>query len=518
MSKTSSFRQYLPALILVVLVFAVYLPSLDIYLRGDDFEWLGASYQGWNQPGQLFSLINHFFRPLVKLSYLLDYTFFKTSPLGYNLTTLLFHFINLYLLYRLMLLLFKREIPAFLVTFCFGVSAMYSEVTLWSAGRPDSILLMFVLGVLILLTGRDSSAAAGKSRLWWPGAWVILLTLLAVGSKETWILLPVLAFVLLWIAGRKHFKEALQQTFVLFAMLAVYVFVFMLLPVLSGTRSPAAYAGTDIGESMRKFGFLLFKYTGLSSYFSAAAWQYLLIAIVLGLLAWIIIKSKNWLALTGLMWLLITMAISLPIHFAPSRYNYLPLIGFWLMVIALLDAGFTFLVEKYSLKQPLKIALIAVPLLFYAGQQIVMLQWEIKDYHRWGETHKKVVDMYRDVSQTLPHDRPLIFIDQGTRKAVQEAADNVQGYSKLLFVRETAIWQQIHLPALDNFLGRPFQETLEPVPDNQLEHVLQTDFSVLVFTDGGFFLSSAHKNQVLEYYRQYRTLPRKVEALQWFNR
>lgn len=512
--QNKSYQQYIPGLIIVLLVLAAYLPALDIYLRGDDFEWLGASYQGWNQPGQLFKLINHFFRPLVKFSYLLDYTIFKTHPLGYNLTTLLFHLVNLFLLYRLMLRLFGRKIPSFLVTFCFGVSAMYSEVTLWSAGRPDSIMLMFMLGVLIVLTGRDSNK---KEKPWWPGGWAILLTLLAIGSKETWILLPLLAFVLLWVAGQKPFKETLQTTLFLFVLLALYIFIFMVLPHLTGSRSPTAYAGMDMGAAINKFAFLLFKYTGLGGIFTGAAWQYLLIATVLGLVTLITLKSKNWLALSGLLWMLITLGISLPIHFAPSRYNYLPLIGFWLLVVALLEAGLKALDKKYPLKQPLKIVIIAVPLLFYAGQQIIMLQWEIKDYRRWGSTHKQVAKMYMDVRDRIPHDRPLIFIDQGTRKAVQETAANVQGYPKLLFVRETAIWQQMHLSALDNFLGRPFDETLEPVPGKQLERIFLGDYTVLVFTDGGFFLSDAHKNQVLEFYRQYGKLPRKVEALEWLS-
>jgi hypothetical protein len=507
-------KPYIPGLIIVLSVIIIYLPALDIYPRGDDFEWLASSYEGWKQPGQLLKLINHFFRPLVKLSYLLDYTFFKTNPLGYNLTTLLFHLVNVFLLYWLMFRLFRRIPTASLIAFCFGVSAMYSEVTLWSAGRPDSILLMFMLGVLIAMDGLIDQ----KEKKPYRDIAVIALTLLAIGSKETWILLPFLAMAYLWAGKGLAFKKALKSSLFLFVLLVLYIAIFMVLPSFTGSKSPTAYAGLDIGAAVEKFGFLMFKYTGAGDSFTGAIWQYGLIFLVMALLTYYLFRSKNRIALLGLSWMLITLAISLPIRFAPSRYNYLPLIGFWILIVAFLEAEFQRFSRKYDLKKPLKILVVVIPLLFYAGQQVIMLQWEIKDYRRWGSTHQEVARMYAEVKDQLPHDRPIVFIDQGTRKAVQEAADAVQGYRKLLFVRETAIWQQMYLSSLSSFFGDPFNETLEPVPPGQLDRVFQGEFAVLVFTDSGFFISEAHKDRIREYYRQNRALPYKTEALQWLKR
>ena len=38
----------------LLLVFLLYVPALNNYLQGDDFEWLNSVYQGWQRPGQIF--------------------------------------------------------------------------------------------------------------------------------------------------------------------------------------------------------------------------------------------------------------------------------------------------------------------------------------------------------------------------------------------------------------------------------------------------------------------------------
>ncbi|MCP5048096.1 MAG: hypothetical protein GY940_13065 [bacterium] len=498
-------RPVIPILLIILFLIIIYLPSLNTYLRGDDFEWLASSYAGWQNPPQLLELINHFFRPLVKLSYLLDYTFFKTHVFYYNATTLLFHLVNIALLYWLMYGMFRRIRPAALIALCYGVSAMYSEVTLWSAGRPDAILLMFMLGVLILLNRN------GEKIRHIP---VILLTLLAIGSKETWILLPFLALALLWMVKQTPFKAAIKASLSLFLLLGIYLGYFIALPIFTGTTSPASYAGLDIGAAIKKLGYLLFKYAGLGDSFTASLWQYLLILILLAGLTYRLLRTKNRPALYGLFWMLFTMGISLPIQFAPSRYNYLPLIGFWLLVVAFLEPEIKGLVQRFNIKKIIALSMTGLLLLFYISHQAIMLQWEIKDHRRWGETHRMLADMYMLVKDQLPHDRPLLFIDLGKREAVTEIARSTQGYKKLLFVRNPAIWQQVFLSPLDNFLGDPFNETLEPVPQDQLDQLFRGEYTALVFTDAGFYISAGdHKERVRDFYRQNGELPYKVQAL-----
>ena len=88
-------------------VIAAFLPALDVYIAGDDFEWLDDSYDIIGDPLSSFALINHFFRPLVKWTFLGDYLIFGQDGVGYMATSLLIHFLNSLLLY----LLLKRTAP-----------------------------------------------------------------------------------------------------------------------------------------------------------------------------------------------------------------------------------------------------------------------------------------------------------------------------------------------------------------------------------------------------------------------
>ena len=49
----------------------------------------------------------------------------------------------------------------------------------------------------------------------------------------------------------------------------------------------------------------------------------------------------------------------------------------------------------------------------------------------------------------------------------------------------------------------------------QLDTVLQQDFTILVFTDNGFFLSDAYTQTIRDFYRQNRQLPYKVQAFRF---
>jgi hypothetical protein len=123
--------------------------------------------------------------------------------------------------------------------------------------------------------------------------------------------------------------------------------------------------------------------------------------------------------------------------------------------------------------------------------------------------------MYLKVKDQLPLDRPVVFIDSGQRRAVDELARSIDGYRKLLFVRKHAIWQQVFLAPMANFAGDPFSRLMKPIPKTELGAVFQQDFTALVFTDNGFFISDVHKQKIRDFYRRHLQLPYKVQALRF---
>jgi hypothetical protein len=502
-------KPYIGGLLLLFFILVIYLPTMNTYLMSDDFEWLSESYGGWQNPAELLKPINNFFRPMVKFTYLLNYTLFKTDAFFYNLCTVLLHLVNVFLLYYLIFNVTRRQTPALLIALLFGSSALYSEVTLWSAGRPDSLLLIFMLASLLTF---HYLAEKNRCSL---HALIILFALCAAASKESWILLPFLAILFLWLTKQTPLKKALGLTFSLLVLWVIYLGYFILLPKLTGASAFTSYGKLGIAGSLRKSGFLLCKYVGLGKAFTGAPWQLAATAVVLVALAYWLIRRKNRLALWGLAWMLLTIAISLPIYYAPSRYNYLPLVGFWIMIVAWLEHDLKELLQKYKIKPALPLLLIGTPILFYLAHQTIMLQWEIKDYHKRGASHKALVDMLLPVKDQLPHNQPIVFIDLGQRRAVDELVRSVQGYRKLLFVRPQAIWQQVFLAPLVNFIGNPFSELLTPIPNRELDKIFQRDFTALVFIDSGFFISQEYKQKIRDFYEKNRQLPNKVEALRF---
>jgi hypothetical protein len=499
---------------ILLLVFLLYVPALGNYLQGDDFEWLNSVYQGGQRPGLFFAKINNFYRPLVKFSYWLNYSFFGRRVFYYNLSTVFLHLANLWLFFLLLIRLSGQIPPAVVATLAYGVSALYSEVTLWAAGRPDSLLMLFVLGSLLLLAGRSGRAPEmGFARQ----ALLLLLAAGAAAAKESWIILPFLAFSMLWLVVGLPGKKALLRTFSLFVMLGLYLAYFIGRPLLAGGAAFTAYGQAGWREMLNKGGLLVCKYFGLGERFRGAWWQLALLFVLLAAGLLLFIRRRNGMALFGLIWLGLGIGVSLPIYYAPARYNYIPLMGFWLMIVFFASTEMRAFLGRRPEQRRTAAFILGLPLLLYLAQQAIMLHWEIGDYRLRGRLHEQVADMYQRVRGSIPPERPLLFIDLGKRQAVQETAAAVKGYNKLLFVRKRAIWEQVFLAPLANFLGNPRSALLSEAGRDELPALLKGKMTTLFFNDGGFFIwhDADQQKKVLEYFLRYGELPYKVQVLQF---
>ena len=502
---------FLIGTIIILMIIMAYLSALNIYLRGDDFEWLNSIYGCWEQPLSLFSTINNFFRPMVKLSYLLNYTLFGTNTPFYAATTILIHLGNVLLLYILILRITRRIIPASITSLVFGISPLYSEITLWSAARPDSIMFLFILSSLIVV------AKPGKQIKKRDFFLLFIFGLGAACSKETWIILPFVLISFLILIKKYTIRDAVKSSFVIIFLLILYLVFFIVVPIISNAPSPTNYADYDMNYGLKKVGYLIFKYTGFGNLYTGEIWQILLVFVSFSGFGFLLFCQKNRLAFWGMAFMILSMLPTILIKYAPSRYNYLPLMGFYIMVIAFFEKGIEWLSKKYKIKKIYISIVIITTLVFYLSFQYIMLQWEIKDYKYFGNSHKQVVNMYNKVKDKLSLNQPIIFINAGTKKAVSEASQSVQGYSKLLFVRRHGIWQMVYLASLANFSGKPFKYLMIPIPKKELESVIKGKFRVLVFRDNGFSFTEKYNTSLKEFYNRYHCLPDQVKALQFVN-
>lgn len=89
------------------------------------------------------------YRPLLPLSYAIDYFFWKLNPLGYHISNLLFHIASAILVFYLVLLLTKNRFTGLLASLFFLTHPIATESVAWISGRADVLFLFFYLAALI---------------------------------------------------------------------------------------------------------------------------------------------------------------------------------------------------------------------------------------------------------------------------------------------------------------------------------------------------------------------------------
>jgi hypothetical protein len=142
-------------------------------------------------------------RPLVTLSYAIDYAWSGRNAVGYHVTSVALHVVNVALLFALTLALSprdRRSVPAFTAAALLAVHPMMSESVAYLSGRAEVLCTSFFL--LALLAGRRWIAATTSGR----GATVrgvatIGLWLLALASKETAAVFPFVFAAYDWLSS-----------------------------------------------------------------------------------------------------------------------------------------------------------------------------------------------------------------------------------------------------------------------------------------------------------------------------
>lgn len=98
-----------------------------------------------------------FYRPLLLVSFIVDYQLWGLNPFGYHLTNVVLHTLNAFLVYLLAFLLFRERIVALLSGLLFAAHPVQVEAVAWISGRNDVLLTLFsLLSVLLYLRWRCS--------------------------------------------------------------------------------------------------------------------------------------------------------------------------------------------------------------------------------------------------------------------------------------------------------------------------------------------------------------------------
>ncbi len=127
-----------------------------------------------------------YYRPLVSVTYMLEYHFFNLYPFFYKLTNLILHFLCACCVYFFIKTIFPKGFVSFFVSLLFAIHPIHWEQVSHVAGRSILLCAFFYLGAFLLYC----LSLSGKQKVLY--ALALLAYLLSFFSKESAVTLPVL--------------------------------------------------------------------------------------------------------------------------------------------------------------------------------------------------------------------------------------------------------------------------------------------------------------------------------------
>jgi hypothetical protein len=208
-------RDAVAALALGVLAFVVYLPAIRLEFAADDFLILDnlQKLEGLRHAAAYFEVNFYaYYRPLVFLSYALDWSLWGVDPAGFHLTSVLLHAINTMLVFALARRVTDATVAA-VAALVFALHPVSQEAVFWVSGRFDLLATAWILGSLVLLW-------SPRPWLYWIGVACFALALLSKESAATVVVLAAAHGVLL---GGRDGRWAVRRLVPLFVVSAGYV-------------------------------------------------------------------------------------------------------------------------------------------------------------------------------------------------------------------------------------------------------------------------------------------------------
>jgi tetratricopeptide (TPR) repeat protein len=132
-----------------------------------------------------------YFRPLIVLSFALDYALFNGNPAGFHVTNLAFHLLNTALVYAWVRRRTQGPLAALAMTAVFGLHPRLTEAVSWISGRTDVFATTFVLLSLVTWSKDSLARRLASAALLLPGLLckeVAFAGALALGVQE-WLAL-----------------------------------------------------------------------------------------------------------------------------------------------------------------------------------------------------------------------------------------------------------------------------------------------------------------------------------------
>lgn len=324
------------------------------------------------------------YHPITSLLEAIQYAIFGMNPSGFHFVSFLFHFINCFLVYRLVSAITDKIQITYLTTFIFAFHPMHVETVAWITDQTDIFCTTFSLlslSTYVAYLKSNSNKAIGLS---------ILYFLLAVASKPSAIAIPPTLFAFDYLLD-KNWKEKLLVKIPFFLIALVF--------------ASLTFLSLDAKEKITEL--LLPDYTPVQLFFvSNYAFAYYIINFFFpfdlsamhlaykelptiyyvapffnALIGFLIYKNfkKDRMLLSGFLFFVFSIALVLQVlpsgyNIVAERYTYIPFIGLSLMLGSILYNAELFSLPAY-IKKNLNVVLIVFGLLFIVLNYSYGQQW-----------------------------------------------------------------------------------------------------------------------------------------------
>lgn len=210
-------------LFLLVLILNIF--SANDYFLSDDFDFLGFASQvnSWSDFKQFIiePIGGNIYRPILNLTFLIEYKIWGLNPIPYHLSNIFLHFINGILIFYLISYISKRRLIGFVTALLYLAYPAHHESVTWIAGRTDVLCTTFYLIAIY------SFIKYIKDRRGLFYIISIIATLFALFTKELAVSLPLL-LVCIAIAYKYFETKWKRKVWVFlpyFLLLGIYIFI-----------------------------------------------------------------------------------------------------------------------------------------------------------------------------------------------------------------------------------------------------------------------------------------------------
>ena len=486
------FKKSLPLLIIYSAVVLLYFPSLTTYFSHDDFFHFKISMTD----GSLGQFVNFFgfhpfnerliafYRPIFReVLYNTFYNLFGLNQLPFRLLSFAIHFINIYLVFNLMQLLFKKKFISYFASFFFAITAANVSSFYYLAGgiQTQGATMLILLSIITFILYLDEKAIKLKY-------FSFVFFILALSSHEQSAIIPLLMVGILFIKFK--YKTAIKKIFTLWSFfLFVAIYIYLNITVIGYSSTETQYQmvfglktnlqtilwylvwALGLPETFVDFLLPSFKLNpSLMRYWGnyyRTVFPAFTVSVILILTAKIIIyfKKKNLLFDKKFLFLITWFPLGiLPVLFLPAHksthYLYPSLPAFWGIIAYLIFNGYNLLIKHHLKLSNIFLFALLTSLTLLSSTSAVLGRTTYWAAQR-GILAGILIDEVKTKYPTLPKGAVLYFTNDPEYPFVSEAWGGTSKQAYFALNGEDGLQLLYNDPAL-----RVFYEDLGGVPEN----------------------------------------------------